>query len=128
MPISTMLNGLVEQVGRAREQADLGGDLGGAQVADQAHLAGQAEGAAHRAADLRRDAKRLRGRVGNEDRLDLLAVGQVQHELLRAVFRDVVLDDVAAATSRPPARPARSSWLRFVICAKSVTPRFQIHW
>ena len=52
-----MLNGAIEQAGRRREHADLAGDLAGGQVADQPHLAGQAERAAHRAADLRRDAE-----------------------------------------------------------------------
>ena len=76
-----------------REDAHLAGDFAGRQMANQAHLAGQAEGAAHRAADLRRDAEGLRRRVGDEDRFDLLAVGEREDELLRAVFGDVAPGD-----------------------------------
>ena len=129
MPIRTMLKRRVEHAELAREHAHLAGDLAGGQVAVDAHLAGQAEGAAHRAADLGRDAEGLRRRVGDEDRLDQLAVGEPQQELRRAVGRAFRCDDSRRARSsnslgqlRRAARAPRS-----VIAAKSVTPRLWIH-
>ena len=107
---------LVEHAELAQQDADLADDLACRQVADDAHAAGQAEGALHRAADLGRDAEGLRRGVGDEDRLDEVAVGELEEELRRAVGRTV-------PAWRPPAcRPtlwraslARSSRPRSVI-------------
>ena len=70
---------------REEQHPDLAGDLSGGQVADKAHLAGQAEGACHGAADLRRDAEGHRRRIGDEDRFDLPPVREAQQEFLRPV-------------------------------------------
>ena len=53
MPISTMLKRASQQVELPREDAHLSDDFAGGQIPDDAHLARQAEPAAHRAADLR---------------------------------------------------------------------------
>ena len=87
------VEGFVEKVERLGEQPDLGGDLSRRQVPHEAHLAREAERATHRAAHLCRDAEGLCRRIGNEDGFNLLAVRQLQHELLRAVLRDVALGD-----------------------------------
>ena len=73
---------------------DLTGDLARREMPNESHLAGQAERAAHRAANLCRDAEGLRGRVGNEDRLDLPAVRESEDEFLGAVLGDVAPDDL----------------------------------
>jgi hypothetical protein len=73
------------------EHAHLPDDLARGQVADQTHPAGEAERARHRAADLRRDAEGHRRRVGDEDRLDVLAVGEAKEKLLGAVHRRLPL-------------------------------------
>ena len=52
-----MLKGLSQEVERLGQHPDLADDFAGRQVADEPHLAGQAERAGHRAADLRRDAE-----------------------------------------------------------------------
>ena len=85
---------LAEHPELAQQHADLADDFAGRQVADDAHLAGQAEGALHRAADLGREAEGLRRRVGDEDRLDLLAVGEAEQELGRAVGRRLAADQL----------------------------------
>ena len=59
----------------------LGDDLAGAQVAREPHLPRGAEHAAHRAARLRAQAGGVAARVGHENRLDGLAVGEAQQEL-----------------------------------------------
>ena len=64
------MNGLSRRSSASREHAHLADDLAGGQVAHEPHLAGQAEGARHRAADLGRDAEGHGRRVGDEDRLD----------------------------------------------------------
>ena len=87
------VEGRVEQARRPCQHAHLRGDFARRQMAHEAHLAGQAEGAPHRAADLRRDAEGLRRRVGNEDALDLAPIGEGQHELAGAVFRHVLPHD-----------------------------------
>ena len=85
--------------------------------------------ALHRAADLGRDAERLRRRVGDEDRLDVLAVGEPQQELGRAVGRASRCRTTAGVpTGMRRQSCARSSRPRSVIAAKSVTPRLWIHW
>ena len=81
------VEGRTGEAGGVREHADLTDDLAGGKIPHEPHLAGQAERAAHRAPDLRRDAERLRGRVGNVDRFDVAAVGELQQKLRRAVFR-----------------------------------------
>ena len=75
------------------QHAHLAGDFAGGQVPHQPHLAREAERAGHRAADLRRDAEGHRRRVGNEDRLDLPAVGEREQEFLGAVGRTLARDD-----------------------------------
>ena len=94
MPISTMLNALVAHAERVGEHAHLADDFARRQIADEAHLSREAERARHGAADLRRDAERHRRRVGNEDRLDLTAVGQAQQEFLGAVDRSLACDEL----------------------------------
>ena len=94
-----MLNGVIEQAGFAGEHADLSGDLAGREVAHETHLAGQAEAARHRASHLRRDAEGHRRRVGDEDRLDAPRVGELEHELARAVDRALVARRRAASTT-----------------------------
>ena len=87
MPMRTMLKARAGEAGRVREHAHLPGDFAGGEVADEAHLAREAERAAHRAADLRRDAERLRRRVRDVHGFDVAAVGQLEEELRRAVRR-----------------------------------------
>ena len=102
-----MLNARVAQVERVGEHAHLADDFAGREVADQPHLAGQAERAGHRAADLRRDAEGHRRRVGDEHRLDLAAVGEAQQELLGAVgrsSRDATSAGVVSVNSAASAR------------------------
>ena len=60
MPISTMLKRCRRAAELARQHANLSGDFAGGQVAIDPHLAGQAEGAPHRAPDLRREAEVMR--------------------------------------------------------------------
>ena len=85
---------LVAHGERVGEHADLADDLAGGQVPRQPHLAGEAEGAGHGAADLGRDAEGHRRRVGDEDRLDHVAVGEAQEEFLGAVNGTFALDDL----------------------------------
>ena len=112
-----------------REHAHLADDFPRRQMPHQAHLARQAERARHRAADLRRHAEGLRGRVRNVDGLDLPAIGESEQELRRAVGRGLprvdagVVDDERARRASPAAAvTGRSSR------AKSVTPRPWIQW
>ena len=65
-------------------------DLISAQVAPPPHPARRAEDAAQRAPDLRRDAQGAAPALGNQDRLDRLAVGQLPQEFLSAVVRNLV--------------------------------------
>ena len=103
MPMRTMLKRWSEHVELAQQDADLADDFARRQVADDAHAPGEAEGALHRAADLRRDAEGLRRRVGDEDRLDQVAVGELEEELRRCRPSTV-------PASRPPAcRPTGGS-------------------
>jgi hypothetical protein len=67
--------------------AHLPGNLVHGQIAREAHGAGGAEGAAQRAARLRRDAQRHPVAVGDGHRLDGLAVAQPEEEFLGAVRR-----------------------------------------
>ena len=60
---------------------DLGDDFAGPQVADESHLPGGAEHAAHRAAGLRADADGVPAGVAHEHRFDGLAVVEAQQEL-----------------------------------------------
>ena len=69
----------------ACEDADLTGDLSRGQIAVESHLAGEAESAFHRAANLRGDAERLRWRVRDVDRFDVLPVRKAQQELRRSI-------------------------------------------
>ena len=88
-----MLNGEVEQAGGGGQDADLSGNLARSEIADEPHLARQAEPARHRASDLGRDAERHGRRVGDEDRLDAAAVCELEHELPGAVDGRLVADD-----------------------------------
>ena len=88
-----MLKAVPREAGFVREHAHLAGDFAGRQVAHEAHLAGEAERAGHRAADLRGNAERLRRRVRDEDRLDLPAVVELSRNLV------VPSDDVCFAST-----------------------------
>eukprot|EP00964_Phaeocystis_antarctica_P157434 scaffold127594_cov69-Phaeocystis_antarctica.AAC.7 len=71
-------------------------DLVGAQVTFEAHLAGRAERAAHRAAHLRRDARCAPViRIRHQHRLNELPVVQTQQTLSRAVTRLLLVRDAA---------------------------------
>ena len=91
------------------QHADLAGDLAGREVANQPHLAGEAEAARHRAPHLRRDAEGHRRRVGDEDRLDPAAVRQLEHELSGAVDGAIVGDDLRRGDGEFARRVARAS-------------------
>ena len=100
----------LEQVQHPRQDADLSGNFSGGQIADDAHLPGEAEGAPHRAPDLRRDAERLLRRIGDVDRLDQPPIGEPEQELGGAVGRHVVprhdrCGDGGALRERRPQRP-----------------------
>ena len=99
-----------------RQHSDLAGDFAGAEVADETHLARQAERACHRAADLGRDAEGLSWRVRDVHRLDVPAVVESQQKLRRAVGRCLsrLRRPASGSRTRPPAA-SRSAWLRFVI-------------
>ena len=109
------VEGLVLQVERVCQHANLADDFASRQVADQAHLARQAERAGHGAADLRRDAEGHGRRVGNEDRLDLSAVGEAQQKLLGAVARRSRCDEAGVVSVKSAASVARRSRDRSVI-------------
>ena len=83
MPMKTMLVGSPPE--SAADLAHLPGDLAARQVAREAHHPGRAEGAAQRAAGLRRDAERQARPAGDQHRLDRLAVRQPPEELPGAV-------------------------------------------
>ncbi len=68
-------------------EGDLGDDLGAADLAQQAALAGHAEHAAHRAADLGRHAQTV---PGQQHALDHLPVGQLDQQARRAVGTGVL--------------------------------------
>ena len=104
MPISTMLKRVSRMSSALGEHADLADDFAGGQIPDEPHLAGQAERARHRAADLGRDAEGHRRRVGDEHRLDLAAVGEPQQELLGAVDRSLALRRCAGVVSANSSR------------------------
>ena len=70
----------------AGQHAHLAHDFPGGEIADQAHLACQAEGARHCAADLRRDAEGLSRRIGDEHRFDVKAVCELLREDLAALY------------------------------------------
>ncbi len=84
---------LVVQTKRVCEHPHLPGNLAGGQIANEPHLPGQAERARHGASDLRRDAERHGGGIGNEHRFDLLAVGEPEQELLGAIRGLLAGDD-----------------------------------
>ena len=69
------IESLTLQIDRVGEHSDLTHDFAGRQIPDKAHLSGQAERARHGATNLRRDAERHRGRIGDEHRFDLTTVG-----------------------------------------------------
>ena len=77
---------------RAVRVPELADDLGGRQVAVEALLAGRAERAVERAARLRRDAQRAAVVLRNVDRLDRVAVADVEQPLARAVGGGRVAD------------------------------------
>ena len=73
---------------------DLGDDFAGPQVADESHLAGGAEHAAHRAAGLGADADGVPSVVAHQHGFDGLAVIEAQQELARqAVAAADLVDD-----------------------------------
>src|SRR5262249_3407104 len=72
---------------RVYEYSNLTGDFACGQIPDKTHLAGQAEPAAHRASDLRRDAERHGRGVRDENRLKMLLIGEAKDELLGSVDR-----------------------------------------
>ena len=83
----------------------------------------------HRAADLRRHAERLRGRVGNVDGLDVPAVGEAQQELRRAVRRRLARRDAGRRRSATPsASRARSARPRSVIAREVGDAAAWIQW
>ena len=71
---------------KAAGEGDLGDDLGAAELASEPGVPGHAEAAADRAADLGGDAEPA---ARQQHGLDGLAVGQFDHEALRAVLRQV---------------------------------------
>ena len=110
-------------IARGHELAD---DLRRAEVAHQRLRAGMAEPAGQGAADLGGDADRaaIFHRVGDIDRLRLLAVAEPEQEFAGLVLRELVCTRrLPAGRSRnaPPASPATAG--RCCSCAeKSVTP------
>ena len=97
---------------RAVGVPQLADDLAGREVAVEALLAGRAERAVERAARLRRDAQRAAVVLGDVDRLDRVAVADVEQPLARAVGRGGVADDrgpaiVASRRERLAQRLAR---------------------
>ena len=93
MPIRTMLKRAIEHAELASQHAHLADDLAGGEVADRCPSCPSGRTALHRAADLRGEAEGLRGRVGDEDGLDELAVREPQQEFRRAVDRRSCVDD-----------------------------------
>jgi hypothetical protein len=85
------VEGGLAHVQRAGKDTHLAHDFTGGQVPYQTHLAGQAERARHRAADLGRNAEGHRRRIRDEDRFDVPAVDEPQQELLRAIGRHFAL-------------------------------------
>jgi hypothetical protein len=83
------VEGLAGQAGVLRQDSGLPGDFGGRQVAQQPHLARQAERAAHRAAHLGRDAERLGRRIRDEHGFNLLPIVKPEEELGRPVGGDL---------------------------------------
>ena len=93
---------VIGEIQLADEDANLPDDFSGGEIPVDPHLAGQAERAAHRAADLRRDAEGhavgvgevLAGGIfGDADGLDVLAVAQREQELGGAVGRLLAAHD-----------------------------------
>src|SRR5204863_8333059 len=94
---------------------DLVANFTGSEIADQAHGGRHAEPAAHRAADLGRDAESaaealagvfvLDVKVGHVDRLDQLAVPGAQPVLARAVARLLHLVDGQSGQPRLARQP-----------------------
>ena len=125
MPISTMLKRVSPQVERVGEHADLPDDFARRQVAHQSHRRREAEGAAHRAADLRRDAE---GLVAACRGMNTDSMCRPSSSVSRN-FWVPSLDDIAAGdrerrdAETPGERLARGRAARSVIAAKSVTPR-----
>ena len=109
-----MLKRLSSRSQLAREHAHLADDLAGGQVAIDAHLAGQAEGAAHRAADLGGDAegrarlaRPLSRRVSGmkTDSISLPSC-ELEQELGRAVGRSLRRRTTSGVPIRKSARRA----------------------
>src|SRR5690606_28237067 len=69
-------------------------DLAGREVAREAERAGRAEAAGERAADLGRDAERVSPLLRDEDGLDPSPVEGAEQQLLRAVDRTLLGDDL----------------------------------
>ena len=68
-----------------RKDADLPRDFCRREVADEPHLAGQAEIAVHCASNLARDAEGLLRSIRNVDGFDSFAIRELRQELPRAV-------------------------------------------
>ena len=111
-------------VGVARHQ-DLADDLAGGQIAHQALRAGVAERAGQRAADLRGEAERAAILLGDEHGLRLVAVGEAQQPLARAVVGALLQADAGPLERealREPLAQARATAM--VMAAKSRAPRW----
>ena len=80
--------------GSVDEHAHLADDFSGGEIARQPHLAGQAEGACHGAADLRGDAEGHRRRIRDEHRFDVPSVREAKQEFLSAIRRLLALDEL----------------------------------
>ena len=103
--MSTMLKRSRSRPSEPAEHAHLADDLAGGEIANQAHLPGQAEIAPHGAPDLGGHAEGIRRGLGNEHRLDAPVVTEFQQKLLRPVGRSVPLDDAG--------RPHRAGTAQF---------------
>ncbi len=92
--------GGVDGVEDAAGVEDLADDFAGVEVADEAHLAGGAEHAAHGAAGLGADADRVASFVSHEDGFDDLPIGEAEEEFAgESVVAVDFLDDVGLVES-----------------------------
>ena len=116
-----------QQVELACEHAHLADDLAGREVADEPHLAGEAEGARHRAADLGGDAERLAGVSGMKtDSIRRSSLNWSRNFSVPSFDRSRARMSGAETAKLAPSW-FRSAFDRSVIRAKSVTPRLKTH-
>ena len=73
----------------------------GGEIPHQPHLAGEAEVAVHRAADLAGDAERLFRRVRDVDGFDLAAIRELEEKLARAIHRSGVVNQYRRRDDEP---------------------------